>query len=228
MQDRKSQLLKLVIENYIDTAEPVGSQFIIQHSDLGVSAATVRNDMRELEEEGYLTHPHTSAGRIPTETGYRFYVDSLMTIESPKKKTQELLSGIMNNAAVDPVRRLKDVAKELAPIANAAVIVATDEHRIYYTGLSHLMAQPEFRELEYTLRVSAMFDHCEEVIGELYQAVADGPRVLVGADNPLGSACGTVAMGIGSTSLIAILGPLRMPYSKDVGLLNYIRTIVST
>ena len=73
MTERKIKLLKLIIENYIKTAEPIGSKFLANSGDLDVSAPTVRNEMRELESEGFLTHPHTSAGRIPTEEGYRFY-----------------------------------------------------------------------------------------------------------------------------------------------------------
>ena len=69
METRKRELLKLIVENYIETAEPVGSKFLIQRGNISVSAATVRNEMHELEREGYLTHPHTSAGRIPTELG---------------------------------------------------------------------------------------------------------------------------------------------------------------
>jgi heat-inducible transcriptional repressor len=77
MDTRQEQLLKLVIENHIEKAEPVGSKFLVNAKKLDWSEATVRNDLRALEEEGYLSHPHTSAGRVPTEKGYKFFVDGL-------------------------------------------------------------------------------------------------------------------------------------------------------
>lgn len=78
---RKEEVLRAVIHNYILTAKPVGSRIIAKRYDLGLSAATIRNVMADLEDEGYLSHPHTSAGRIPTSNGYRIYVDNLMKIE---------------------------------------------------------------------------------------------------------------------------------------------------
>src|SRR3990170_1905936 len=77
LDDRKAAILRAVVEEYIDTAQPVGSNHVVQASGVRVSSATVRNDMAALEQEGYLRQPHTSAGRIPTEKGYRFFVDTL-------------------------------------------------------------------------------------------------------------------------------------------------------
>ena len=78
LDDRKTAILRAVVEEYIATAQPVGSAHIANNRDLAVSSATVRNEMAALEREGFLTHPHTSAGRIPTDKGYRFFVDNLV------------------------------------------------------------------------------------------------------------------------------------------------------
>ncbi|MCS6989912.1 MAG: heat-inducible transcriptional repressor HrcA [Chloroherpetonaceae bacterium] len=80
LNEREREVLELIIQNFILTANPVGSRFLAKHSDLGLSDATIRNVMADLEEEGYITHPHTSAGRIPTDKGYRFYVNDMMRI----------------------------------------------------------------------------------------------------------------------------------------------------
>ena len=77
LDDRKSAILRAVVERYIETAQPVGSTHVVESTSVGVSSATVRNEMTMLETEGYLAQPHTSAGRIPTEKGYRFFVDTL-------------------------------------------------------------------------------------------------------------------------------------------------------
>lgn len=78
LNERKRKILEAIIEDYISSAEPVGSRTISKHSDMGLSSATIRNEMSDLEEMGYLISPHTSAGRIPTDAGYRFYVNELM------------------------------------------------------------------------------------------------------------------------------------------------------
>src|SRR4029077_10037384 len=82
LENRKRKLLQAVIYQYIRTAKPVGSQVIVDKYNFGLSTATVRNLLSDLEKEGFLTHPHTSAGRIPTDKGYRFYVDSLLEIQT--------------------------------------------------------------------------------------------------------------------------------------------------
>ena len=81
LSDRARQVLKLLINNYIEAGEPVGSKVLAQYPELQFSSATIRHVMADLEESGFLTSPHTSAGRIPTAKGYRFYVDMLMTVQ---------------------------------------------------------------------------------------------------------------------------------------------------
>ena len=86
LNERKTKILQAIIKNYLETGEPVGSRTISKYTDLKLSSATIRNEMADLEELGYIMQPHTSAGRIPSDKGYRWYVDSLM-----KDKVQEEL-----------------------------------------------------------------------------------------------------------------------------------------
>ena len=81
LDERKLEVLRAIVEDYVSTSEPVGSKSLVERHNLGVSPATIRNDMAVLEEEGYITQPHTSAGRIPTDKGYRLFVDRLATIK---------------------------------------------------------------------------------------------------------------------------------------------------
>ena len=78
LDERKTKILKAIIKTYLETGEPVGSRTISKYTDLNLSSATIRNEMSDLEELGYIVQPHTSAGRIPSDQGYRFYVDNLM------------------------------------------------------------------------------------------------------------------------------------------------------
>ena len=93
MDERKIKILKAVIRNYLETGEPVGSRTISKYTDLNLSSATIRNEMADLEEMGYIIQPHTSAGRIPSDAGYRFYVDNMMQEQQDKldKREDELI-----------------------------------------------------------------------------------------------------------------------------------------
>ncbi|NLA58623.1 MAG: heat-inducible transcription repressor HrcA [Firmicutes bacterium] len=107
MDERKRKILKAVTRDYIDTAEPVGSRTIARRYGLGVSPATIRNEMADLEEDGYLEQPHTSAGRIPSEKGYRFYVDVLM---DPQQLSRQLLQRI--HATLQAQQVMEDIVQE--------------------------------------------------------------------------------------------------------------------
>ena len=121
LDDRKVKILNAIIQNYQETGEPVGSRTISKYTDLNLSSATIRNEMADLEEMGLIVQPHTSAGRIPTDQGYRLYVDQLMA-----KKKQEVAE--MNEFMVQRVDRLeqllKQVARFLATNTNYATMIS--------------------------------------------------------------------------------------------------------
>jgi transcriptional regulator of heat shock response len=223
MEPRKENILKLVVESYIDTAEPVGSKFLVEQSELEVSGATVRNEMRELEEEGYLTHPHTSAGRIPTEAGYQYYVDRIMKQDDLKKKMQEEIESLLQEASDDHTK-LKTIGKRIADITRNAVIIGLNRDSVYYTGLSHLFSQPEFQDMSYTLNVSTMFDQCEERLDSVFESMdVVKPRIFIGKQNPFGAMTSVVGGLLGKESLFAILGPLRMDYVGNYSLIHFLQ-----
>lgn len=223
MNTRQQNLLRIVIENYIETAEPVGSKFLVENTDLGVSGATIRNEMRALEEEGFLTHPHTSAGRIPTESGYQFYVENLMGAVEVKKKVREELTRL---ARGEKEKSVKDVSKYIAELISNAVIVAFNRDDVYYTGMANLFSQPEFRDYDNLASVSSIFDHCEEQLDDLFETIGGEISILIGQKNPFGSACGLVAGKFNNHSLFAIVGPIRMDYGQGVGLVRWVKEIV--
>src|ERR1700759_3103408 len=99
MQDeRRLAVLRAIIEDYVSTQEPVGSKALVERHGLGVSPATVRNDMAALEEEGYIAQPHTSAGRVPTDKGYRLFVDKLTTVKPMSTAEKRAISSFMEGA----------------------------------------------------------------------------------------------------------------------------------
>lgn len=222
---RQEQLLKLVIENYIKTALPIGSRFLAEISDLGLSGATIRNELNELEQQGFLTHPHTSAGRIPTEDGYRHYVEHMEERTRISKNFQETVETIKNQG-VEGEQLLKELGKESAAFSQNAVIIAFTESKIYYTGISYLFSQPEFENSRHTIEVSAILDHCEEHVPELFERTpANEEKIFIGAENPLGAACSTVAVRVNVNSLFAVVGPMRMDYKKNIGMVQYLKNL---
>ena len=125
LDERKQKILHAIIQNYLETGEPVGSRTISKYADLGLSSATIRNEMSDLEEMGYIIQPHTSAGRIPSDMGYRFYVDQLM-----KEKEQEVteMKELMIQRQDKMELVLKQMAKVLAANTNYATMITSPQY----------------------------------------------------------------------------------------------------
>ena len=133
-QSRRMLVLRAVVEDYIRSQEPVGSTSLTRDHDLGVSSATIRNDMAALEDEGYLIQPHTSAGRVPTEKGYRYFVDRLATVvplsEAQRRGINSFLSGSVSlkDALQRSARLLSEITGQVAVVASPSLAKATLRH----------------------------------------------------------------------------------------------------
>lgn len=125
MDDRKKKILQAIIRNYLETGEPVGSRTISKYTDLNLSSATIRNEMADLEELGYILQPHTSAGRIPSDRGYRLYVDTMM---EEKDREIEEMKGLLIEREDKMDHLLKQVAKVLAQNTNYATMISAPQY----------------------------------------------------------------------------------------------------
>ena len=125
LNDRKKLILKAIIANYLETGEPVGSRTIAKHPDLNLSSATIRNEMADLEDMGFILQPHTSAGRIPSDAGYRFYVDQLMSERDNEHEEKQALIQRVDKMEV----LLKQVANVLASSTNYATMVSSPHYQ---------------------------------------------------------------------------------------------------
>jgi heat-inducible transcriptional repressor len=125
LDDRKLKILSIVVDEYIKTGEPVGSKVISQHPDMNVSSATIRNDMATLEKLGYLVQPHTSAGRVPTYSGFRLYIDKLMTVQELSTEERiRLDQSLEEHNAVTEDSIIECATQTLAELTQCAVVVA--------------------------------------------------------------------------------------------------------
>lgn len=227
MDDRKQLLLKAIIEEYVREAEPIGSKVLVEKYHLDYSPATARNEMMALEDEGYIMHPHTSAGRVPTEKGYEFYTAHFMK-EGTLTRTQEesMKRAISATSASDA--SVKQVAKSVADVTDEAVFVGFGAGDFYYTGLSNLFRKPEFGDVNLVINMSETIDHLDTVVADLFHRLRD-LEVLIGRNNPFGRECSVVVAPYTYRSthgILGILGPMRMDYGTNFRALTMSRELL--
>ena len=221
MDTHLEQLLKAVIEEYVATAEPVGSQHLVERYRLDVSPATIRNWFADLEEAGYLEQPHTSGGRVPTEKGFRYYINTFVRNKPANKRERETLEKA---ASFDTLRtgdkgaRLKNVARALAGLSGQAAFVELNEADTFYTGLSQLFSQPEFENRQNVVALTEALEGLDETLRHLQRRSFSEPQALVGGENPFGSGYGAVVVSF-EDGLIGLIGPLRLDYQSCLSLI---------
>lgn len=227
MDSRQEQLLNLVIEHYIQSAEPIGSRFLVEKAGLDWSEATVRNELRVLEEEGLLTHPHTSAGRIPTQRGYEFYLEKLdyKNTKITKKDSSVLIEAF--SALQEREQALKNLAKALVGVSEETVLIAFSPEKVYYTGLANLFQKPDFAEMRLVASITEVFDRCEESLPKFFGKVTDTPKYYLGKEHPFGDMLSVLGARFhNGESLITLLGPQRMNYKKNWALMQKVLEII--
>lgn len=217
-----------IIHEYIKKATPVASKMLAGRGGFKISSATLRNEMADLEEEGYLIQPHTSAGRIPTEAGFAFYLASLSGKESALDNKEKKDLERAARAADFPE---KSLAKVLAELSEEAVILAFGKNDVYYTGLSNLFAKPEFHDQDLVYRIGEVVDHLDEIISEIFEETKEEIKVLIGKKNPFSVDCGAVVSRYcgknKKVGLVAVLGPIRMDYGKNIALVREVKELLN-
>jgi heat-inducible transcriptional repressor len=226
LDPRKEALLETLVREYVKTAEPVGSLHLAERAGLDLSAATVRNELSELEEMNYLAQPHTSAGRIPTEAAYRYFVEHLA-----HRGTVPLLNGKRGQSPTSGDKELSEVfgsragaitaAKTLAAKTHECVFVSFGRDDVYVTGLSNLFSKPEFGERDIAMSLSAALDQLDEMVCGLESG--EGAQLLIGEENPLARNCSTVYLAPTAGRRVGVLGLMRMDYEKVLNLLDSIK-----
>ena len=232
---RQTQILVAIIEQYAEVASPVGSVTLAKLFE--VSSATIRSEMAKLEELGLITQPHTSAGRIPTDKGYRFYVNRL-TEENQGGDEQILLNAsnskdnlrgfraissrvsAQNNRADHAIRSAVDSLVEIT----GNLGLATIGDQLYMNGIYNLFSQPEFESGEAVQSVAQLLDNLEPWLREV--APNEPLNVYIGSENPIGKSSGASLIiskfesPFSENSYIGVLGPTRQNYGKVVRLVQ--------
>jgi heat-inducible transcriptional repressor len=223
--DRKKQILEAIIKEHVATGAPVGSSNLVEKYKLDCSSATVRNIMAELEEEGFIRQPHTSAGRVPTEAAYRSFLVDVIGKKKVKKIKDKDLHEIDLALGDSDETAMRDTAKTLAALTDSAVFWAFHKNNLYYTGLSNLFQQPEFVNSGLVYNVSSIIDRMDEIIDNIFENTGAEAKILIGEENPFGNFCGAILAKYkcgNQSGLFGILGPMRMDYERNLSLVEYI------
>jgi transcriptional regulator of heat shock response len=235
MNDRQKQLLSAIVELYTKTAIPVGSQAILEHYDFGVSSATLRNDMAALEEEGYLYQPHVSAGRIPTDKGYRIYVEEMMGDTDLSREDQRRLQKELLQLQAKHMRLGRSTAKLLSSLSgNLAVSGIVDKDEFYDFGMRELIDNPEFQEMDELCQLVETLDSLDEKVDGIMLKLKDGEtRIFIGNENPIAGIknCSMIVAPYQTDEgrgMLAIIGPKRMDYAKNKSLIEYMRKFLGS
>ena len=244
LSDRKQRILRALIEEYVSHAMPVGSKTIAEHYKLGVSSATVRNELSALEEAGYITQPHTSAGRIPTDAGYREFVDDLLAEEIAPSRLRDSMASQMRASADALDDLMRQVSEELTRLTDCLSIVgymdqASDDAEVSLAkkerlGLSSLMRKPEFQESSSLLPLMEILEDDTvyfKAFDEASSAI-DGFTVRIGRENEDSSLLGvSVVAGVygygPAHGVVAVIGPRRMDYVNVIGAVRAAQDILN-
>lgn len=229
MTDRQEKILRAIVEQYAEVAAPVGS--VLLAKTFNVSSATIRSEMARLEEMGYIEQPYTSAGRIPTDKGYRYYVNQVseaseIAANNPYALTDRSARAIdarIRNAGLAS-KTIKSAVDSLVEITHNLAI-GTIGDQLYMSGISNLFNQPEFANTNAVQEVARLLDNLEPW---LLEAAPNKPlSVYIGAENPVGksSRCSLVVSKYRSpysdNSYIGVVGPTRQNYAQTMNLVRY-------
>ncbi|MBI2622084.1 hypothetical protein HYW66_00415 [Candidatus Microgenomates bacterium] len=233
LSQRQKQILQSIIEEYTETGEPVGSETLDKKYNLGVSPATLRNEMVNLTTLGYLKKPHTSAGRTPTPLSFRFYIKELMQ----EKKLSVAQEVSMREKIWDYRERLdkllQEATRELAEQTKSLAVATTDDGLLYSAGYANMLEMPEFYDFSLTRRVLSVLDSFD-FFNALFEKFTpeDDINIILGEQlgSDLLSECSLVFVEYKTpkkhSGTIGVLGPARLRYSSIIPTVRYFGDLI--
>ena len=229
LTERQKSILDAVIREYVTMAEPVASEHVVRKYRLPYSPATVRNELVALDQAGYLAQPHTSAGRVPTDKGYRFFINhrevrSEENVPSREERAIRELSRLS-----DPAEFMKQASRLMAHLTRNFVLAGFPEEELFYkSGISQVLREPEFSDFELLREFSALIDSIEDDITRwLGTGELDEPRTFIGGENPIrrarhyGMIISSLETPFEKESVILLMGPKRMDYEHNLAILKH-------
>lgn len=221
LTDRQKIILSYVADGAIETDRPVSSEYLTTKYRLPYSPATIRIEMHELEQRGYLCQPHTSAGRLPSDTGWRYFVDHLMRRKSLSREVKQRFRRILKRWQTKSKPEIGATTHVLAQVLEGLAFgVVISQKKVYWAGLSDLFRQPEFASKEAILSVAEFIDGVDEAVEEILKIGLgqDEPRLFIGEESDVTKKLDSSLMVTSlrfhqEPEVLAILAPKRMNYS---------------
>lgn len=233
LTERQQTILDAVVREYVGTAGPVASEEIVKKYALGASSATVRNEMQALDEGGFLTQPHTSAGRIPTDRGYRFFINHLLARNGVSNREERAVREL--RGLDDPTEFMRQASRLVAHLTRNFVLTGFPAESVFFhSGIGEVVQEPEFADTEVLHEFSALIDTIEDELSHHFENVEESwPQAFVGKENPIRSArhCGMIIsryeLPERRAGVIALIGPKRMDYEYNLALLRHLQELFS-
>ncbi len=231
LTNRQAKILAAIVKENCDTSQPVSSQEIVEKYELGVSPATIRNEMAALEKSGYIAQPHTSAGRVPTDKGFRYFVNQLMDRVKLSVKEQELLKRELVKLQMAHVEMGRRLAKLLSEHTQQASFTLLPEE-VSTVGLSNLLSNPAL-PAEDAKEIAKFFDeiddHAEQMIAEYGGKGAEariGKEIMLSKKSDYSMIVSGLQLPSGKKGVIGLIGPKSMKYEKNLSLMEYIAKLL--
>ena len=234
LTDRESELLKAIIDEYIDSAEAIGSETVEKkYPKLGVSPATIRNEMVKLAKLGYLRQPHTSAGRVPTPQAMKFYIDQLMKEKQMSTAEEVAVKDQIWDYRNEMDKLLREATHTLAEKTKTMAVATTDEGDIYFSGIANILDMPEFYDIEATRAVLSLIDEVTQ-LQEIFlrKEGEEDVQAIFGEElgmEPLRS-CGfstaRFQTGTQKRGALGIVGPTRLNYPYVIPVVRYVNDLL--
>jgi len=227
MDLRRQKILEAIIESFIQHALPVGSKHLSESNNFQVSSATIRNEMASLEREGYITQPHTSAGRVPTNRAYRMMVNQMKEQEHVVKQAQEDMLQIRKQYYLNKTKeKLYDTVSILATATdNVSFATLPDKSQFFYIGISNILRKPEFmtQPEKATKVIEILENELASILSEL--EINEEGAIYIGEENilPEFKSCSLLALPYshqGFNGVMGILGSTRMDYAYNIAALK--------
>lgn len=219
--ERQGDILNRIVKEYIKSAQPVSSQLLEKKYDLDICPATVRIEMQKLTDKGLLSQPHTSAGRVPTDKGYRLFVDELLRKELEDFEIADWFAEEIS----DTVKFIRLLTKNLALASSALALSYLEKEKIFWKeGWEGVLKTPEFREEDYIINFTKLLENFEKNIEDL--KLNSEIKIYIGRENPfkkvkdftiIVSKC---SFPSGGETIFSLLGPKRMAYDKNISLMK--------
>ncbi|MEK7520260.1 MAG: hypothetical protein AAB581_03415 [Patescibacteria group bacterium] len=227
LTERQKLILERVVEEYIRHAQPVSSHVIAEEYDFDAGPATVRNELMALEENGYLAQPHTSSGRVPTDKGYRFYVNSIVARQTREREQIYTILADIVRIKTEEQAMFAELARAVAIFSQNAVLSGPARSRaLFRAGINEALRQPELADSDTRQHFGRVIDSFEDNMNELYDELEEGsPAVFIGRENPILGARGFGMVAAryrlpAHEGVVVILGPKRMDYERSFSVLQ--------